>query len=223
VNPPSPIAPEKSGLATGSLVCGILSPFTCLATALPAIIVGHISLSQIKSSGGTKSGSKSAIWGLSLGYGSFVLVPVIAAVAGLMAPLVLKKVNQGKLVAYSANVRQISVALTQYQAEHGTDTAPYPSDIRQLDSMGITTNIDTLLTVSKQNPGDWLYFSAADSENPDAPLLVSPPVGNPAQPASLDYVFLNVGGAVRIVEPYVVEEALKNATVPPEKIPAPVR
>ena len=222
--PPAPgmVPAQKSGLATASLVCGILAPLSC-ATALPAIITGHISLSQIKSSGGTKTGSTSAIWGLCLGYGSFLLIPVIAVLAGLTAPLIMKQTEKAAQVKYMGNVRQIHLALQQYQIENGTDTAPYPSDVRQLDALGFTTNINELLTVSPRNAGDWLYFSAADSENPDAPLLISPGLGSRATPASLDHVFLNVGGSVRIVEPYVVAEAVKKSLVAPEKIPAPVK
>lgn len=217
--PPTLTAPAKSGLAKAGLICGILSPFTCLATALPAIIMGHIALSRANSSGGTRTGSKPAIWALVLGYGSFILIPVIAALAGLTAPLVLKKVNDGKLTAISANVRQIGFALSEYNLEHGTDTAPYPSDIRQLDSIGITTNIDTLLAIPPSpsgTAGEWLYFSAADSENPAAPLLISPPLSQKS-------VVLKVDLSVTTLRQSDVDALVKSSPVPPDKIPAPVR
>ncbi len=45
---PAVAEPAKtSGLAIASLVCGILSVFTCFITAIPAIIMGIISLGSV--------------------------------------------------------------------------------------------------------------------------------------------------------------------------------
>lgn len=62
-----------NGLAIASLVMGILSPLCCgCFTALPAIICGHIALSQISKSP-LQSGKGLAIAGLVLGYLGIVL------------------------------------------------------------------------------------------------------------------------------------------------------
>ena len=74
-----------SGLAIGSLVCGLLSFFTLGLTGIAAVIMGHLSLSRIKSSAGALSGRGMAIAGLIMGYFGFVLVG-IAILAALAVP-----------------------------------------------------------------------------------------------------------------------------------------
>jgi len=205
------------------MVCGILSPLTCGTTFLPAVILGHISLSQINQSGGALGGRSQAKTGLWLGYGTLVLVFAVSMIAGLTAPLIMRQVKKKTEVEYMANVRQIGVALGTFNVEQGTDTAPYPSDIRQLDPMGYTTNVGELLTVQRPHAGDWLYFWAADAEDPSAALLISPPLKSHPADVNADHILLTTSGAVRVVEPYVVDAALKASPEPPEKVPAPVR
>jgi hypothetical protein len=65
--PPAP----TSGLAIGSLVCGILSIFFCYGGALlgiPAVICGHMAMSAIANSPFALGGRGMAIAGLVLGY-----------------------------------------------------------------------------------------------------------------------------------------------------------
>jgi hypothetical protein len=64
---PPPIAypPQTSGKAVASLVCGIINVFPFCVIA---VILGHISLSQIKKSAGRLKGEGLAIAGLIFGY-----------------------------------------------------------------------------------------------------------------------------------------------------------
>ena len=73
-------APRTSGLAIGSLVCGLGSPLLCL-TFIPAIILGHLALNEIRKTPGTR-GRGLAMTGLILGYGWPVLA--LAAMGVLM-------------------------------------------------------------------------------------------------------------------------------------------
>ena len=223
IAPPQAPTASKPGLATASMICGILSPLTCAATFLPAVVLGHIALSQIRKSGGCLTGTKEAKWGLCLGYGSFALILVGALLTGLLTPLFIRQQQEKIEAAYVENVRQIGKALVEFNTKQGTDTAPYPSDIRQLEAMGYTTDISELLAVRNQHAGDWLYFWAADAEDPSATLLISPPLNRRPDDPDANRLLLTTGGAVRIVEPYVVDAALKASPEPPEKVPAPVR
>src|SRR5512141_3229919 len=72
--PPSaagPAAPageaQTAGKATASLVLGLLSLVICLA-GIPAIILGHMALSEIKKSAGRLKGHGMALAGLIMGY-----------------------------------------------------------------------------------------------------------------------------------------------------------
>ncbi|MER7545015.1 DUF4190 domain-containing protein [Actinomadura sp.] len=61
-----PMAPPTNGMATASLVCGLIGFFACGVTSVLAIIFGHVSLSQIKRTG--EGGHGMAVTGLILGY-----------------------------------------------------------------------------------------------------------------------------------------------------------
>jgi len=60
---------KTSGLAIAALVLGILSVFTCGITAIPAVILGIISIVQIDKSGGRLTGRGFAVVG--------IVVPVV--------------------------------------------------------------------------------------------------------------------------------------------------
>lgn len=227
MNPPSfPSSQPRaasSGLAVASLVCGIFAPFTLLLTAIPAIITGHIARSNIKSSGGATGGGGMALAGLILGYGSFALIPFIAAIAGLTAPMILRQRTKADQTKCLMNVRQIWSGLNDFQTTQGTDTAPYPSDIHQLDSTGFTTNIGDLLSVKPTYAGDWLYFSAADSENPSALLLVSPAIGSARLSPKAEHITLTVDGTTSVQRWNTIEKLIMESPVPPDRISAPIK
>src|SRR5262249_3904351 len=66
-HPRPPTRPmETNGLATASLVCGILGLFTCLL-GIPAIIFGVIAKKQIRRSHGMETGRGMATAGIVLG------------------------------------------------------------------------------------------------------------------------------------------------------------
>lgn len=68
--PVVPVIPN-SGLAIASMVCGIVGICTCyfmILLAIPAVICGHMALSQINNSQAPMGGRGMAIAGLVLGY-----------------------------------------------------------------------------------------------------------------------------------------------------------
>ncbi|HEY6969421.1 MAG TPA: DUF4190 domain-containing protein [Candidatus Angelobacter sp.] len=73
--------PQTDGRAIASLVLGILGLFFSIFAAIPAIILGHISYSEIKKSAGRLTGDGLAIGGLVLGYLGTALLPIILAIA----------------------------------------------------------------------------------------------------------------------------------------------
>ncbi|EST30395.1 hypothetical protein N566_21370 [Streptomycetaceae bacterium MP113-05] len=65
--PPMPYAPRPSnGAAIGSLVCGLLAPFTMGVTGVPAVILGHKARAEIRRTG--ERGDGWAVAGLALGW-----------------------------------------------------------------------------------------------------------------------------------------------------------
>jgi len=109
------------------------------------------------------------------------------------------------------NMRELGSALRQFHLENGTDTAPYPSDIRQLESMGFTTNIEELLKFGDTDNPKWLYFSAADSENGSAPLLISPSIRNRR-------LVLRIDQSVAPIREDQLGDLINSSPVPPDEV-----
>lgn len=114
---PVPVTPgATSGKAIGSLACGLL--FFFFPASLVAIILGHISLSDIKKSGGRLEGRGLAIAGLVLGYAGIAFIPMILIIAAIAIPNLLHAriaANEGMAVAH---VRMLATAEISYAANH---------------------------------------------------------------------------------------------------------
>lgn len=122
--PGLPGAPRTSALAVWSLVLGILSFVLAGLTALPAVICGHLALGKIKRSAGTQTGGGLALAGLITGYlGCAILV--IAILAGLTAPLIIRSKKKAVQTEAISNARQIGLALFEFEAEYGS----YPNEL----------------------------------------------------------------------------------------------
>ena len=70
-----------SGKAIATLICGLF--FFILPASIAAVVLGHLSLSEIKKSAGRVQGQGLAIAGLVLGYMGLAVIPfaIIAAIA----------------------------------------------------------------------------------------------------------------------------------------------
>jgi hypothetical protein len=179
--------PPSQGLATASLICGILTLPTCWATFIPAIVTGHIAWSR---SAGAPVRANRAKIGLIIAYVSLALLPVIAALAGLTAPMVIRQRDKADLNEVISNSRQLALALIEYQTENKS----YPPDLETLENQSLVTNLDRFLTVSKRHPGNWTYHPNANPEDSSATLLVSPRIRD-------RYAVVTVDGAVRALPP----------------------
>ena len=108
--------PVTPGLATGSLVMGVLSFCFGPLLGIPAIICGHVARSKIERSNGQLTGGGVALAGLILGYMSFVLiVPLLAAIA---IPSFVNARTKAQQNACINNLRLLSGARDQYALDH---------------------------------------------------------------------------------------------------------
>jgi type IV pilus assembly protein PilA len=107
--------PETDGKALGSLILGILSifPFGLLA-GIPAIILGHISYSNISKSMGRLKGQGMAVAGLIMGYLSIVLIPVVLIIAAIAIPSLLRARIMANQSAAASTVRTLNTAQVSY-------------------------------------------------------------------------------------------------------------
>ena len=116
---PAPIAPTHvptSGKAIASLICGIFTMF--FPVGIAAIILGHLSLSDIRKSAGRLGGRGFAIAGLVLGYAGIALIALILIIAAFAIPNLFRgNVAQNEASAVGA-LRVINVAAVTYQSEY---------------------------------------------------------------------------------------------------------
>jgi len=84
--PPAPPAhAETSGMAVASLVFGCL--FFILPAAIVAIILGHLSKSEIAKSAGRLKGAGMALAGLILGYVGVAFIPFLLIGIAILIPI----------------------------------------------------------------------------------------------------------------------------------------
>jgi competence protein ComGC len=110
---PGPDA-RTSGLAIISLVLGVLSVFTLLLTAIPAIILGIVSLVKIEKSGGHLKGKGLAIAGFAI---PACLMPVVLMMA-LLIPALARTRTLAQRVACAAHLKGLANAMIVYTTEY---------------------------------------------------------------------------------------------------------
>lgn len=152
------LRPERT--ASISLILGILALLFSIVTGIPAIILGHISLDEIKKSSGRLTGREAAIAGLVLGYLSVVMVPFLLMIA-------IPSLQRSKAVANqteaATTVRTLIVAQSTYSTNY--PTAGYAPDLVTLGRGASTCTgegtqknaclIDDELGCSKGTSGQW--------------------------------------------------------------------
>ena len=100
-----------SGKAIASLVCGIFTFF--LPAAIAAIILGHISLSDIRNSAGRIGGKGIAIAGLVLGYLGLTILPIMIVAAIAIPNLLHARVTANEASAVGS-LRSVNTAAIVY-------------------------------------------------------------------------------------------------------------
>src|SRR4051794_33883407 len=121
---------QTDGGAIASMVLGIASVVLCLSflAGIPAIIVGHLSLSRIKKSMGRLKGEGMALTGLILGYISLPFILIIAAIA---IPNLLRARTTANEAAAASTVRMLNTSQITYST-----TYPDQGYARDLASLG---------------------------------------------------------------------------------------
>jgi hypothetical protein len=105
----------SSGMAIAALVLGIMSVFTCALTAIPAIILGIVSLVRIEKSGGSLTGRGFAIAGIVV---PSVSLPLIALLMGIMMPALARTRQQAFRMVCGANLSGIGKAMQIYASDY---------------------------------------------------------------------------------------------------------
>ena len=114
VAPPGPV--KTSTKAVLSLVLGLFVFF--FPFSLVAVILGHLSLSEIRKSAGRISGEGLAIAGLVMGYIGVAAVPIILIIAAIAIPNLLRARMAANESSAVASIHTITTAEVTYMASH---------------------------------------------------------------------------------------------------------
>jgi hypothetical protein len=151
---------QTSGMAIGSLVCGLL-PFFIL-TPIAAVVLGHVALSQIKRSAGRLKGSGMAIAGLVLGYGVVAFIPIILIIAAIAIPNVMRARIAANEASAAASVRTVYTAEAMYYSTYGDKG--YTCNLSDLKESGVRPDL-----VGGTKNGYVFELIGCKADNPDGP------------------------------------------------------
>jgi len=111
------VQPQTDGKAIASLVCGIASvTILFILAGVPAIVLGHISRSEIRRSAGRLKGEGMALAGLIMGYISLAAIPLILIIAAIAIPSFLRARQLAHETAAVATLRTITAAEEEYRS-----------------------------------------------------------------------------------------------------------
>ena len=107
-------------MAIASFVLGLLSILLCLNlfTGIPALILGILALSSIKQD--NLGGRGMAITGIILGAVGTLLMPIVAVLIGMLLPAVMAARDGALNAATQNNLKQISNAVHNHEADNNT-------------------------------------------------------------------------------------------------------
>ncbi|MGA8150432.1 MAG: DUF4190 domain-containing protein [Terriglobales bacterium] len=107
---------QTSGKAVGSLVTGIFG-LVMFPASIAAVVLGHMSRSEIRKSAGRLKGSGMALAGLILGYSGLALIPI--AIILIIAAIAIPNLLRAKIAANEASavsvIRTVNVAELTYR------------------------------------------------------------------------------------------------------------
>jgi type IV pilus assembly protein PilA len=163
--------PQTSGKALASLICGFF--FWIFPASVAAIILGHLSLSEIRKAAGRLKGRGMAVTGLVLGYGGVLLLPVIFLLgAAIIIPNLLRSRMAANETSAVGSVRTLNGAATQYAVTYGNGFPPNLDVLGTAESGSATCDHAQLLNgplaSGQRNGYVFVYFLEPSSGGPPA-------------------------------------------------------
>jgi type IV pilus assembly protein PilA len=137
------------GKATASMILGFF--FFLLPCAFLAVVMGHMSLGEIRKSAGKLAGAGRAKPGLILGYLGIILLPVFLIGGAITIPALLRArigANEASAVAF---VRRLNTA--EFERFRARPDQGYTCDFRDLEEFGIPEGRIPSMTLNVKKDG----------------------------------------------------------------------
>jgi len=138
---------KTSGLAITSLILAILSPFTCMLSAIPAIILGIVALVKISKSQGQLKGNGLAIAGIAV---PVAALPIIALLMGILMPVMARTRQIALRLQCGSNMSSLGKAMLIYANEHDNK---FPTTSKWCDLLIEHTDVANHIFLCKGAPG----------------------------------------------------------------------
>lgn len=162
--------PPTSGKALASLISGIAGflvlPFFA---SIAAVVLGHLSLSEIKKSAGRLKGGGMAIAGLVMGYIGIAFIPIILIIAAIAIPNLLRSRIAANETAAVGSVRRINTAQVLHNAKSPEKGFTCDLDGLRAVSTGEANAVDSGLA-SGTKSGYHFTLRDCESEISDGPV-----------------------------------------------------
>ena len=113
-----PLDRKNLGMATVSLVFGILSFIMVPFCGLVSLVTGIVSLAKIRASKGVFLGEGKAITGIILGAFSIVRFPILAILAAILLPALSAARDKAKEITCTSNLKQIGLAAVTFSQDN---------------------------------------------------------------------------------------------------------
>ncbi len=157
-----PVQPKNSGMAIASLVFGCL--FFIFPAALVAVVLGHVSRSEISKSAGRLKGAGTALAGLILGYAGIAFIPFILIIAAIAIPNLLRARMAANEASAVGSLRVISTGCITYTSTYNQGFPPTlsslgPSPGRAAESAASANLIDSRLASGTKSGYVFTYES----------------------------------------------------------------
>lgn len=170
--PPYAGPAETSGKAIASLICGIC--FFIFPAAVAAIILGHLSVSEINRSAGRLRGRGMAITGLVLGYGGIFFIPFILIIAAIAIPNLIRARIAANEASAAASLRVIDTAALSYSEKYSNG---FPPSLISMDGVGTgaascdhAQMIDSVLAMGQKRGYVFTYVALPEVEGQQRPV-----------------------------------------------------
>jgi type IV pilus assembly protein PilA len=112
---PPGFIPPTSGKAIGSLICSFF--FFFFPASIVAVILGHLSLSEIRKSAGRLKGQGIATAGLILGYMGVAFIPIMLIIAAIAIPNLLRARMAANEASAVGSLRTYNTAIITYATQ----------------------------------------------------------------------------------------------------------
>ena len=130
---PAIYPPQTSAKAIASLVCGLF--LFVFPASIVAIILGHLSVSEIRKNAGRLKGEGIGIAGLVLGYIGLAAIPVILIIAAIAIPNLLRARMAANESSAVRGVQVLVMAEVAYSSSH--PNTGYTCSLSDLASAGL--------------------------------------------------------------------------------------